>query len=257
MSLMEEKFPSPLDATSVSEGWLRACQLIRAAPGHTMYYLLVRIHNPLQRRVEIDGPYDAFCQARRLPCLEGVASTIFPETFYRFHCSGNVERLFEGFKQYRKKVGMIFRKQLDFSYFDRLIHWQPVGAAPVNQLAIFIERMNEYRYRYEAWYFYPTIDPTRDLRKIRGGPCLSAVDVKYERDRNRLHLFAFYRDHDFESKALGNYIGLCDLQRFLCEQIGAEVGALHCFSLRARIGGLAPREFRTLLDELSVLVKPG
>lgn len=257
MSLMDEKFPPPLDATSVSEAWLRACQLIRAAPGRTMYYLLVRIHDPLQRRPEIDGPYDAFCQARRLPCLEGVASTIFPEAFYRFHCSGNVARLFEGFERYRKKVGMVFHRQPGFSYFDRLIHWQPVGAPPVNQLATFIARLQEYRYKYEAWYFYPTIDPTRDLRKIRGGPCLSAIDLKYERDRNRLHLFAFYRDHDFESKALGNYIGLGHLLRFLCEQIEAEVGALHCFSLRAAFAGFAQREFRALLDELSVLVQPG
>lgn len=245
-----------MDATSVSDAWLRACQLVRTAPAHTVYYLFVRIRNPLQRRREIDRPYDAFCQAHQLPCIEGVAATIFPEAFYRFHCRGDTAKLFGGFEQYRRKVAIISRKHLGFSYFERLIHWQPVGASPINQLKTFIARMRRYRRSYEAWYYYPLIDPTRDLRKIRGGPCLSAVDLKYERETNRLHLFAFYRDHDFESKAFGNYLGLSHLLRFLCEQVEAEVGALHCISLRAYLGPGARKQFRTLLDELSATVQP-
>ena len=114
--------------------------------------------------------------------------------------------------------------------------------------------MRKYRNKYEAWYYYPLIDPTRDLRKIRGGPCLSAIDLKYERDRNRLHLFASYRDHDFASKALGNYVGLGYLLRFLCEQINAEVGALHCFSLRADFGATRSKEIGELLEGLSAIV---
>lgn len=257
MSLLDEKFPPPLDATSVSDAWLRASQLLRAAPGNTMYFLLVRIQDPLQRRPSIDRRYNAFCQAQRLPCIDGVAATIFPEAFYRFHCRGDVAQLFTGSQRYRRKVEMVFRKRLDFSYFERLIRWQPVGASPVNQLEAFITRMREYMYKYEAWYFYPTIDPTRDLWKIRGGPCLSAIDLKYERNQNRLHLFAFYRDHDFETKAFGNYVGLGHLLRFLCEQVGTELGAVHCLSLRAGFGGVAIKQFRGLLDQLTAAIEPG
>lgn len=246
----DQPLTPPLDVTGPGEAWATVLRLLLAAPGRMQYYVSVRMKKPLQLSAAVAKAYDAFATNRGLPSAEGVAANIFPRSFYRFNCRQDRSALYRRHPEFRTRTARLFKKHVTFSYFDRLINWQPVGAAqPVNQLEVFIDRMGNHKAKREAWYFYPTIDPTRDLGKIMSGPCLTAIDLKYEIEHNTLNMFAFYRDHEFAEKAYGNYLGLAYLLEFLCEQTSTEVGALTCISLRARIGSLAS-ELRQLVSDL-------
>ncbi len=233
----DQPLVAPIDVAEPGEAWTTVLKMLLAAPGRSLYYVTVRMTDPLRLNDAVAKAYDAFAERNRLPSAEGVAANIFPRSFYRFNCKQDRLLLYRRHSDFRVRTARFFKKHVTFSYFDRLINWQPVGAQePVNQLEAFINRMVTHRAKREAWYFYPTIDPTRDLGKIMSGPCLTAIDLKYEIDHNTLNLCAFYRDHEFAEKAYGNYLGLAHLLEFLCDQTTTTVGAITCISLRARIG---------------------
>ncbi|MBI1894769.1 MAG: hypothetical protein HYS14_11720 [Candidatus Rokubacteria bacterium] len=232
----DEPMQEVIDASGPSAGWLRVIEKLLALSGHEAYYLTVRMTAPFERDLVIDGAFARFARHRGVPSIDGIAATIFPRSFYRFNCEGDRHVLYMRYPEFRARAPRFLGKRPTFSYFSRLVAWEPVGVdAPVNQLEAFITRMREHKAKREAWYFYPIIDPTRDLNKIMSGPCLTAIDLKYEIEHNTLNLFAFYRDHEFAEKALGNYVGLSHLLEFLCDQTKTAAGAITCVSLRARI----------------------
>jgi len=246
----DQPLQAPIDSTGPSAAWIEVIGHLIPLPDRTAYSLVVRMKNPLRRNPSIERIYENILRKYGLPSIEGIASTIFPRSFYRFNCKGDPRRLYKEFPDYHKRISRFFHKKPAFSYFQRLIAWQPEGMAePVNQLEAFIARMREHKTRREAWYFYPTIDPTRDLGKIFSGPCLTAVDLKYETKHNILNLIAFYRDHEFAGKALGNYVGLAHLLEFLCEETETKPGAIVCVSLRARIESGYVKDLEELLAE--------
>jgi thymidylate synthase len=48
-----------------------------------------------------------------------------------------------------------------------------------------------------------------------------------------LDLIAVYRNHDFIEKALGNFVGLARLLRFICRSTNNAVGSVICHSIHA------------------------
>ena len=232
----DQPLEAPIDTRGPAAAWIRVVEKLLSRPGHDAYYVTVRLTEPLERETAIEAAYENLVDRRGLPSIDGVAATIFPRSFYQFNCRRDRHVLYARYPEFRTRALRLFGKRTAFSYLSRLISWQPVGVnAPINQLETFITRMREHKAKREAWYFYPTIDPTRDLNKIMSGPCLTAIDLKYEIEHNTLNLYASYRDHEFAEKAFGNYVGLCHLLEFLCEQTEARLGAVTCVSLRARI----------------------
>jgi thymidylate synthase len=65
-------------------------------------------------------------------------------------------------------------------------------------------------------------------------PCLSHLSFKVY-PGNALTLAAVYRSHYYVSKALGNLLGLAQLQSFVANETGLTVGPLICYSTHARI----------------------
>jgi thymidylate synthase len=91
---------------------------------------------------------------------------------------------------------------------------------------------------YHAAYTIVVVRP-KDSHRPRGGPCLNYIALQLGRDSGSrtLSLLAVYRNHDFVQRALGNYIGLADLQAFLADQSGYGLGTLTCVSSRASLNG--------------------
>jgi len=236
--LRDQPIQPPIDTGGPFSAWIEVVRRLLVAPEQTTYYLMVRMTSPFERDSIVERAYEQYRRKNDLPSIDGIAATIFPRSFYLFSCKGDRRALYERYPAYRTRAARFFGKATAFSYFDRLTRWRPRGTpAPVNQLESFIERMRRHKTKRTAWFYYPTIDPSRDLGKIMGGPCLSAIDLKYETDANALSLFAAYRDHDFAEKALGNYVGLTYLLEFLCEHTKTEAGVVMCISTRARIEG--------------------
>ncbi|WP_438455652.1 hypothetical protein [Vreelandella venusta] len=98
----------------------------------------------------------------------------------------------------------------------------------------------------------PTYNPCLDRNKNRGLPCLSHVTFKLMGDK--LDLTAIYRSHYYAERALGNLIGLAQLQEYVAKESGFETGVMTCISTYAKLdngfGGI--RAARKLLSSLPI-----
>lgn len=84
-------------------------------------------------------------------------------------------------------------------------------------------------------------------------PCLSHLSFKLT-DRESVDLTAIYRSHHYAARALGNLLGLSQLQAFVAKEANLKVGTLTCISTHAHLdlsswGGVV--KGRALLNGLS------
>lgn len=96
----------------------------------------------------------------------------------------------------------------------------------------------------------PTYNPSLDRNMYLGSPCLSHVTFKLM--DGKLDLTAIYRSHYYAERALGNLIGLAQLQDYVSRESGFETGVMTCVSTYAKLddglGGI--RATRKLLRSL-------
>ena len=70
------------------------------------------------------------------------------------------------------------------------------------------------------------------LQYIYAMLCMQYIELLCP-DRETVSLLAVYRNHDYFQKALGNFIGLGQLLKFICDQTGRQAGTLTCHSAHA------------------------
>ncbi|MDR7024168.1 hypothetical protein [Pseudomonas peli] len=96
----------------------------------------------------------------------------------------------------------------------------------------------------------PTYNPDTDRGDYMGLPCLSHVTFKLM--DGKVDLTAIYRAHYYAERALGNLIGLAQLQNYVAIEAGYEPGVLTCISTYAKLdeglGGITGA--RRLLNKL-------
>jgi hypothetical protein len=114
------------------------------------------------------------------------------------------------------------------TYFERLTR----GANGQNRLEVIIEKMNSWNARRVACFYAHTTSNAQDSVVPIGNPCLQYVQF-LQRPQNKLDLVVLYRNHDFFSKALGNYLGLGRLLAFVTRETLQEPGTLTCVSVNA------------------------
>lgn len=113
------------------------------------------------------------------------------------------------------------------TYFERLTRGDGY-----NRLDDIIDKMRSWSTRRVApFYAHTTSNDAGGIVPI-GSPCLQYIQF-VQRDKDRLDLFALYRNHDFFLKALGNYIGLGRLLAFVAQESNQVPGKLTCFSVNA------------------------
>lgn len=78
----------------------------------------------------------------------------------------------------------------------------------------------------------PIYDQESDGAKIGNIPCLSHVTVKMTPDK-KVALTAIYRSHYYCDRALGNLVGLAQLQGFIAKETKLSRGPLTCISTYA------------------------
>lgn len=78
----------------------------------------------------------------------------------------------------------------------------------------------------------PTFDQATDGNMVSNMPCLSHLSFKLNRDRS-VDLTAVYRSHYYAQRALGNLIGLSQLQSFVAREAKLTLGRLTCVSTHA------------------------
>lgn len=229
--------------------------MVDAASGHEAHNVLMAVSNPATGNQLHDpriAAVDEFLRIYAKP-LQTVSNTIFPQALYTRH---GAPAFFDAF---HTKVLPSVRRNERWSgyYFERMTSWP--GAPLNNPLWDIVERMRDSALRTRNKFELAVFDPARDVdRSPYGGQCLSHLSFKLlPGSPNTLALTAFYRNHYYIEKLLGNLIGLSNLMAFVAKEAELKLSPLTILSSHAKIDlpksdGLASTrsDLKALLDRV-------
>jgi thymidylate synthase len=180
----------------------------------------------------------------KLSC-DTVASTIFPQSLW----NPAEERglLFKRYISVLPQMKKMEPRNRYGIYFERLIAF---GNEKFNQLEHIIstyQRGNHRDSALQASTFNPLADHTH--QRQRGFPCMQQVAfAPYGNDE--LAVTGFYAKQYLFERAYGNYLGLCNLGRFIAHELGLRLTKMTCMAGVATMGDIKKRDLEDLLQEL-------
>jgi hypothetical protein len=228
---------NPMDVTLTRtpvRAWVETAKALRDADGFHLGGVNVHIQNPnlmSDQEIAVIMHVDGFLRQHGQYPVATVANTIFPQSLDRR----------DGADALAGRYMKVFNRAMKFGwgrYFERFVAWpNPKSGPPINQLAVLIDMLNTARTGtfHTDKYELVVSDPARRMRNVRSRPCLSLIELKPEKDTNKLHIYATYRNHHYIKKTLGNILGLVDLQAFIAREAGFEVGTLTLNSTSAEL----------------------
>ena len=240
---------------SLSEAWLLALEHTVASPGGRMAHLMMTVTQPGLEirciRQGIDRQLERIGEQR----VDTVAETIFPRPLYSdpnhdwhpelpLNQLQEIEQAAEDlYDRYLVSLPLLRTVGANSigTYFSRMISWPGKEPGGFNQLDRVIGRLRRVRERNLATENKMDVDLSADClecstvlegaqigaaddKRIMGFPCL--VHLDFSLLNGALHCAAIYRHHYLITKAYGNFVGLSNLMKFLCQQSGYGMGEL-------------------------------
>ncbi len=246
MAVLIEKQPDCASA------WLSAVAAVDAMPGHDGHNIIIEIEHP-DRGANLAHPVvatvDAFLSDRG-KSVETISNTIFPLGLYRRY--GYPEFVV----RFREHVLPKVRRNDRWSgyYFDRMTGVPKADGGTFDQISDVVRRMSDGGNSCLNKFEIAIFDPTRDVDESPyGGQCLSFLSFKVlPGSPKRVALTAFYRNHFYVEKLLGNLIGLSRLMTFVAAESGLAIGPLIVHSTHAKIDtpGKPPLNRRVTVETL-------
>lgn len=231
--------PQIVKAASVVEAWSAAAQLLVREGDR--FNLNVHITDPASLNESDVAP---FCHKRVSPSISksvyDVANTIFPAASI-LH-SGDLNQFFTHYQAVYAR-GQRRHPQAWGTYFLRLVAF---GKGKENQLRKAIHGLATWNSRPRAAFVLHLSSTELDNPRTLGAPCWQYAQFIRSGD-DVLSLSAVYRSHDYFQKALGNFVGLTRLLRFVCDHTRMTPGTLTCLSTYASLQGQKAKT-RRLLD---------
>jgi thymidylate synthase len=191
-----------------------------------MYNLITTIEEPCHldsRWIADHSPSSVSMGADR---IRDVIDTVFPIQLRARHTS-RAELYADYMRVHRRAMRLRRNRSKWGAYFERLIAYN----GQKNQLDTAIEKLLTWPRSTTGLVFHLSC-PIVDAPRTRGGPCWHYGELLW-RQGNVLDLVAVYRNHDFFNKALGNFIALGQLLRFIAEESEKLPGRLICHSIHA------------------------
>jgi len=240
--------PNVVSAPTIADAWL-ACARLLIREG-SRQNLVVHISDPsdidLSQLIRLD-PKTVDPSASS---ISNVANTIFPSMSSKWILS------VDDFSEYYINVYARMSRSIPYSwgfYFQRLVAF---GPDQVNQLTRVVNGFNGWGRNYHAAFVVHLSSSDLDKPRPQGAPCWQyAQFMRAEKDQ--LALTAVYRSHDYFLKALGNFIGLARLLKFVCEKTGLSIGPLSCLSTYAFLGNKKRKTKQLLLADQNVANREG
>lgn len=115
----------------------------------------------------------------------------------------------------------------------------------INQLDNIITALSSWKSNTKAALYCHLSSMALDTLRPLGAPCLQFIEFMEEQP-DKIDLLAVYRNHDYFNKALGNFIGLGQLLKYVCAASGKTPGKLVCHSARGYID-VPTQKFRQLI----------
>lgn len=260
--------------TRIVQAWLAGIRYLESQESLDSTNVILEIKNPLQATFEdraVIGAVNAALQKKnRFRTVMTAAGTIFPQNIYQHHGRP------AWYGQYKAILARGKTPGTWGTYVMRMIERKDTNGELFNPLEKIIEKLialreknlSHYKAAYELGISEPSLDldsdlnglgfdlptynPALDRNSYLGTPCLSHVTFKLM--GGKLEMTAIYRSHYYAERALGNLIGLAQLQRYVAEESGFESGTLTCISTYAKLdvglGGI--RATRNLLKTLPI-----
>ena len=239
--------------------WLAAARYLSKAPGHQATNLVLEITDPrtiLTDDRAIMDKVDLALESQENWPLNSVAGTIFPLDLYLRYGRPDFYQRFRDMLSRGKAPNtwgtyaqrMITRRgrkaneiinPLDL-IVDRISNaGQPKGKSFLNSYELGTS-IPEEDLTHEVEIVgaeLPTYSPELDGNQWYGFACLSHISIKRvaRGADHAVNLTAVYRAHRYCERALGNLIGLAQLQWFIAKEAGLQVGTLTCVSTHAEL----------------------
>jgi thymidylate synthase len=192
------------------------------------FNLLVEIQNPL---AYTQAQLDEITNSGVIDKTEvsDVVNTIFPVKLHARNAALTNTQFYDRHEQIYLRGKRMHRKNRS-RWGNYFLRFTKFGSNRKNQLQPIIDGINNRTNDQKACYIMhvSSIDMDNNTRVI-GNPCLQYVQFGVY--NNALHLSAVYRNHDFLTKALGNYIGLSKLLEFVCNETNSTMGTVTVQSL--------------------------
>jgi hypothetical protein len=221
--------PHLIAKQGIVEAWKAAAKLL--VDEGDRFNLTVHFTNPTALNEADIAP---FCHRRVLPAssksVYDVANTIFPGCA-ALH-SGDLDHFFAYYHRVYKR-GQKRHKTAWGTYYLRLTAF---GEDQKNQLRKIIGVLTEWRSQPRAAFVIHLSSTDLDNPRVMGAPCWQYAQFIRSGD-NVLSMTAVYRSHDYFQKALGNFVGLTRLLRFVCQHSKMSPGTLTCLSTYATLQG--------------------
>lgn len=191
--------------------------------------ILVTIFDPTHFDPVWLSKYDPRRNGKQFNRIRDVTNLIFPQDILsRVSTATDFYNRYASVQQRARRMGRM--KGRWGTYFERLIAEDGAG---VNQLDEVITKINNWsRKRYSSALYIHLSSRAQDSPKTIGNPCLQYIQFSLP-DPSVVSMTAIYRNHDYHSKALGNFIGLSRLLSFVCRETGRSVGTITCHSIHA------------------------
>lgn len=174
-----------------------------------------------------------------------VANTIFPMPLW--NPDAPASQLYRRYLRFAPRLMHSNSRNRYGMYFQRMISF---GDPSMNQLEHVIETWKKGNHRRSALQV-SIMDPTRDHthQRQRGFPCLQHVIFTPDA-KGGLAISGVYGTQEIFEKAYGNYLGLCNLGRYMAHELGLELTRMTCFAAVAKLHGNGRKRDLALLAEM-------
>lgn len=241
----------PIQAQTCPVAWLRAVEYLLNQPKREAYGLVLGVESPGDMTPDdfkIFDLVDGFLRKTKQLPLTTIAGTIFPANHYLRSAAKGV------YDDFPAEI-LQLPKESWGTYALRMLRREGKNGT-INPLQEMVEKLKKYHHLNRSAYEIsvaddlevadveagqvddrfeiPIYDTKDDFKRLLGQPCLSHLTFKVF-EGNSLRLTVMYRSHFYLTKALGNLLGLAQLQSFVAEEAGLAVGPLVCHSTHARI----------------------
>lgn len=209
------------------EAWAAAAEYLRAGRPECLN-MMIEIDNPTELQEVWLQTHNPRRFLARGDDIRDVINTIFP---YRLvdRSKNRAEIYSKYLAAHRRGRRRVANRGAWGTYFQRLIDFQ--GDGTVNQLETILDKLTEWQTRSTTGLVFHLSSPHLDRPRTRGGPCWHYGELIWN-EGGVIDLVVVYRNHDYFNKALGNFIGLGQLLRFLCGETDKIPGKLICHSIR-------------------------
>lgn len=226
--------PQPIEEDDFHSAWFSAVTYL-AKNNWEKRNLIVQVRDANIFDLDKHREYCSLIDSLVPLAMRNVAYTIFPHNLYE-KCS-SPEELYEKYNGERGLYRRAYHGKVKWGVYFRRMTMYPSDGGQINQLKNIIDAINERRACYRSSYTIMIQKPGGENVMTIGGPCLNYIALQIENSGcdKTLGLLAVYRNHYFLNRAYGNYWGLCNLMKFICDQTDMNVGPMTCISSRAEI----------------------